>query len=48
MSRSTAAERAAIESRRVQRVYGALARVYDGWFDWALGPGRREAVQSLR
>jgi len=47
MSRSTAADRAAIESRRVERVYNVLARVYDGGFDWALGPGRRQAVQSL-
>lgn len=47
MSRSSAAERAAIESRRVQRVYAALARIYDDCFDWALGPGRRMAVASL-
>ena len=47
MSRSTAAERAAIESRRVERVYAALARVYDDAFDWALGPGRRRAVSTL-
>ncbi len=47
MSRTTAAERAAVDSRRVERVYAALARVYDGCFDWALGPGRRLAVRSL-
>lgn len=47
MSRSTAADRAAIDSRRVQRVYGFLAGVYDGCFDWALGPGRRLAVRAL-
>jgi phosphatidylethanolamine/phosphatidyl-N-methylethanolamine N-methyltransferase len=47
MSRTTAAERAEVDSRRVERVYAALARVYDGWFDWALGPGRRIAVRSL-
>jgi phosphatidylethanolamine/phosphatidyl-N-methylethanolamine N-methyltransferase len=47
MSRYTAAERAAIESRRVERVYSVLARIYDGSFDWALGPGRRRAVRCL-
>jgi phosphatidylethanolamine/phosphatidyl-N-methylethanolamine N-methyltransferase len=47
MPRSSAAERAAIESRRVHRVYEILARVYDDCFDWALGPGRREAVSRL-
>ena len=41
------AEEAAIESRRVERVYSVLARVYDGFFDWALGPGRRRAVARL-
>ena len=35
------------ESRRVERVYGVLARVYDDFFDWALGPGRRHAVTRL-
>jgi phosphatidylethanolamine/phosphatidyl-N-methylethanolamine N-methyltransferase len=45
--RETAAERAAIESRRVERVYSVLARIYDDSFDWALGPGRRRAVQRL-
>ncbi|HEX4825458.1 MAG TPA: methyltransferase domain-containing protein [Candidatus Polarisedimenticolaceae bacterium] len=34
-------------SRRVERVYGVLARVYDDFFDWALGPGRRRAVACL-
>jgi len=47
MARSSAAERAAIDSRRVRRVYEVLARVYDDAFDWALGPGRRRAVEAL-
>lgn len=47
MSRTTSADQAAIDSRRVQRVYAVLARVYDGCFDWALGPGRRLAVRAL-
>ncbi len=47
MSRVTAAERTAIESRRVEKVYAVLARVYDDTFDWALGPGRRQAVAAL-
>lgn len=47
MSRTSAAERAAIDSRRVRRVYELLARVYDDAFDWALGPGRRRAVNRL-
>jgi len=47
MSRYTTAERAAIESRRVERVYSVLARVYDDFFDWALGPGRRAAISRL-
>jgi phosphatidylethanolamine/phosphatidyl-N-methylethanolamine N-methyltransferase len=34
-------------SRQVERVYGVLARVYDDFFDWALGPGRRRAVLRL-
>jgi len=34
-------------SRRVEKVYGVLARVYDDFFDWALGPGRRRAVAQL-
>jgi len=41
------ADEATIESRRVERVYSVLARVYDGFFDWALGPGRRRAVGKL-
>ena len=41
------ADEAAVESRRVERVYSVLARVYDGFFDWALGPGRRRAVERL-
>jgi phosphatidylethanolamine/phosphatidyl-N-methylethanolamine N-methyltransferase len=47
MSRYSAAERAATDSRRVRRVYEVLARVYDDAFDWALGPGRRRAVGAL-
>jgi len=47
MPRFSAAEQVAHDSRRVERVYGALARVYDDFFDWALGPGRRRAVASL-
>ncbi len=47
MSRSSAAERATVESRRVRQVYEVLARVYDDCFDWALGPGRRLAVGRL-
>lgn len=47
MSRASSAEYVADASRRVERVYGVLARVYDGFFDWALGPGRRYAVSRL-
>jgi len=47
MSRYPATERATVESRRVERVYSMLARVYDDCFDWALGPGRRTAIQRL-
>lgn len=47
MSQETAAGGPCAESLRVQQVYGALARVYDGGFDWALGPGRRRAVARL-
>ena len=47
MSRSSTADRAAVESRRVRRVYEILARVYDESFDWALWPGRRRAVKLL-
>lgn len=47
MSRSSAAHRASIESQRVEKVYSILAKVYDDIFDWALGPGRRQAVGSL-
>jgi len=47
MSRAGSAEYVADASRRVERVYGVLARVYDGFFDWALGPGRRFAVSQL-
>lgn len=48
MSRTSAAERAALDSRRVVKVYSVLARTYDDMFDWALGPGRRRALQRLR
>lgn len=44
---TTAGQRAEVDSRRVERVYAALARVYDGFFDWALGPGRRRALALL-
>jgi phosphatidylethanolamine/phosphatidyl-N-methylethanolamine N-methyltransferase len=47
VSPTPAAQRADETSRRVERVYGVLARVYDAFFDWALGPGRRYAVQRL-
>ena len=47
MSRAESAEYVADASRRVEKVYGVLARVYDGFFDWALGPGRRYAVSQL-
>ena len=47
MSRFSAAEQVAQDSRRVERVYGVLARVYDGFFDWSFGPGRRYAVGRL-
>ena len=47
MARYSAAEEVAEQSRRVERVYGFLARVYDDFFDWALGPGRRHAVSRL-
>ena len=47
MTRYPTAERVALESRRVERVYSVLARVYDDFFDWALGPGRRYAVRRL-
>ena len=48
MSRVESAEYVADASRRVVRVYGVLARVYDAFFDWALGPGRRYAVSELK
>jgi phosphatidylethanolamine/phosphatidyl-N-methylethanolamine N-methyltransferase len=47
MPRAGSAENVAEASRRVERVYGVLARVYDGFFDWSLGPGRRYAVGQL-
>lgn len=47
MSRLSTADQVAEESRRVEKVYSALARVYDGFFDWALGPGRRRAMACL-
>ena len=45
MSRILSAEQVAHATRRTERVYSVLARVYDGFFDWALGPGRRYAVR---
>ena len=48
MSRAESTQYVAAASRRVERVYGVLARVYDGFFDWALGPGRRYAVSQLK
>lgn len=47
MARTSTADRAAIETRRAEKVYSLLARVYDDFFDWALGPGRRQAVGLL-
>jgi phosphatidylethanolamine/phosphatidyl-N-methylethanolamine N-methyltransferase len=47
MPRSSVEDRVEIDSRRVEKVYSILARVYDGAFDWALGPGRRVAVSAL-
>ena len=47
MSRYPTAQEVATESRRVERVYAVLARVYDGFFDWALGPGRKRAVSFV-
>ena len=47
MSRSLSAEQVADATKRTERVYSVLARVYDGFFDWALGPGRRYAVKRL-
>jgi phosphatidylethanolamine/phosphatidyl-N-methylethanolamine N-methyltransferase len=47
MSRILSAEQVADATRRTERVYSVLARVYDGFFDWALGPGRRYAVTRL-
>jgi phosphatidylethanolamine/phosphatidyl-N-methylethanolamine N-methyltransferase len=47
MSRITSAEKLALDTRRVERIYTVLARIYDNAFDWALGPGRRRAVESL-
>ncbi|HKQ61343.1 MAG TPA: methyltransferase domain-containing protein [Candidatus Polarisedimenticolaceae bacterium] len=44
---TTAAERAELEAQRVEKVYSVLARVYDDFFDWALGPGRRHAVAGM-
>lgn len=47
MTRMTGAEQVAEHAKRVERVYSTLARVYDAFFDWALGPGRRVAVSRL-
>ena len=48
MPRYSAAEREAVESRRVEKVYSVLARVYDEVFDAVLAPGRRHAVRRLQ
>ena len=47
MPRPSTADRIALESRRVVKVYSVLARVYDDVFDWVLGPGRRVAMARL-
>jgi phosphatidylethanolamine/phosphatidyl-N-methylethanolamine N-methyltransferase len=47
MHRSRTAERVAVDHRRTERIYAVLARVYDDFFDWALGPGRRVAVSRV-
>lgn len=47
MTYPTTAHRARSESRRTERVYSAMARVYDGFFDWALEPGRIRALEAL-
>jgi phosphatidylethanolamine/phosphatidyl-N-methylethanolamine N-methyltransferase len=47
MSRAESAEYVADASRRVEKVYGVLARVYDHVSDWALRSGRRHAVSQL-
>lgn len=47
MSRVSTPEQVALEARRTEKVYSVLARVYDEFFDWALGPGRRAAVSKL-
>ncbi len=47
MNRNATAARTLADSRRVERVYGTMAGVYDACFDWALGPGRRQAVERL-
>jgi len=47
LSRTQSAHRIAMDARRVARVYSVLARVYDDFFDWALGPGRRRAIGRL-
>jgi phosphatidylethanolamine/phosphatidyl-N-methylethanolamine N-methyltransferase len=47
MPRYSTAEEVSQQSRQVERVYKILARVYDDFFDWALGPGRRYALSRL-
>lgn len=47
MFRPPSADRVALESRRVVKVYAILAKVYDDAFDWILGPGRRRAIDRL-
>lgn len=47
MPRTTPADRLALDTRRVERIYSLMARFYDDVFDWALGPGRRKAVSDV-
>lgn len=47
MPRLSTAREISQQSRQVERVYKVLARVYDDYFDWALGPGRRHAIRRL-
>lgn len=47
MPRGSAAEQASPDTRRVEMVYAALAGVYDGFYDWALGRGRTIAIRCL-
>ena len=47
MSGPLADTKAVSETRQVERVYAALARVYDTVFDWVLRPGRLAAVRAV-